>query len=160
MGRTFNQPLVIEYTMNKVEMTEAIMAAKFQKKTTWQALGEAVGLTDVFLVSACLGQNSLPAEIADKLCAELGLESEVSQALQVFPTKGMDPQMLQDPVIYRLQEIVYVYGPSIKAIIHEKLGDGIMSAIDFSMYIDREENPAGDRVNIRMSGKFLPYKRW
>ncbi len=146
--------------MNKIEMTEAIMSAKTLKKTTWQKLGEAVGITDVFLVSACLGQNSLPADIADELCSELGLDAEVSQALQVFPTKGLDPLALQDPVIYRLQEIVYVYGPSIKEVIHEKLGDGIMSAIDFSMHIDKEEHSAGDRVNIRMSGKFLAYKRW
>ncbi|MCC5838897.1 MAG: cyanase [Opitutales bacterium] len=141
-------------------MTEIILAAKAKKKATWQALAESVGLTDVFLVSACLGQNSLPAEHADKLCEALDLAPAVSAALQEFPTKGMDPALLQDPVIYRLQEIVYVYGPSIKAVIHEKLGDGIMSAIDFSMHIDKEPNPAGDRVNIRLSGKFLPYKRW
>lgn len=146
--------------MKKKEMTDVILAAKKAKKTTWEALGEAVGLTDVFLVSACLGQNSLPAECADKLCEALDLPGEVSEALQEFPSKSMDPALLQDPVIYRLQEIVYVYGPSIKAIIHEKLGDGIMSAIDFSMYINKEENPAGDRVNISLSGKFLPYKRW
>lgn len=146
--------------MKKIEMTETIMVAKAAKKISWEALGKELGITDVFLASVCLGQNSLPAEQADKLCELLDLPEEVSAAIQVFPTKGMDPQMLQDPVIYRLQEIVYVYGPSIKAIIHEKLGDGIMSAIDFSMYIDKEENPAGDRVNIKMSGKFLPYKRW
>jgi len=146
--------------MNKLQMTETIFAAKAAKKLSWEALGKEIGITDVFLVSVCLGQNSLPAEYADKLCALLGLTPEVSNALQAFPTKGMDPQMIQDPVIYRLQEIVYVYGPSIKEIIHEKLGDGIMSAIDFSMYIEKEENPAGDRVNIKMSGKFLPYKRW
>lgn len=146
--------------MNKVEMTEAIFAAKAKKKETWVNLGKAVGITDVFLISACLGQNSLAGDEAEKLCAALDLPVEVGQALQVFPTKGMDPLALQDPVIYRLQEIVYVYGPSIKEVIHEKLGDGIMSAIDFTMHIDKEENPKGDRVVITMNGKFLPYKKW
>jgi cyanate lyase len=146
--------------MNKIEMTEVIMAAKQKQKAHWTDLAKKIGITDVFLVSACLGQNSLPPELADKFCAALGLDAEVSTALQVFPTKGMDPLLLQDPVIYRLQEIVYVYGPSIKEIIHEKLGNGIMSAIDFSMHIEKEENPAGDRVNISMSGKFLAYKMW
>lgn len=146
--------------MNKVEMTEAIFAAKAKKKETWGNLAKAVGISDVFLTSAALGQNSLSAEDAEALCVALELPSEVSLALQVYPTKGLDPQVLQDPVIYRLQEIVFVYGPTIKEIIHEKFGDGIMSAIDFTMDIDKEENPKGDRVVITMNGKFLPYKKW
>ncbi len=146
--------------MNKVEMTEAIFVAKAAKKETWVNLAKIVGISDVFLVSAALGQNSLSAEDAEKLCAALSLPAEVGAALQAFPMKGMDPQLLQDPVIYRLQEIVYVYGPTIKEVIHEKLGNGIMSAIDFTMSVDKEENPNGDRVVINMNGKFLPYKKW
>jgi cyanate lyase len=104
--------------------------------------------------------NSLKPEFADKLCAALGLPDAVSVALQAFPNKKWDQLVPTDPVIYRLYEIVGVYGETIKEIIHEKFGDGIMSAIDFSMNIGKEENPAGDRVVIHMNGKFLPYKSW
>ena len=99
-------------------------------------------------------------DLADKLCQVLDLGPEVSIALQMFPHKAWEKTIPQDPVVYRLYEIVGVYGDTIKEIIHEKFGDGIMSAIDFSMHIDKEENPAGDRVVITMNGKFLPYKSW
>lgn len=146
--------------MDKVAMTEAIMVAKQGAGLGWEALAAKVGLGSVFLTSACLGMNSLKAEYADKLCAALNLPAEVSKALQAFPHKSWDKLVPTDPVIYRFYEIVGVYGDTIKAIIHEKFGDGIMSAIDFSMHIDKEANPAGDRVVITMNGKFLPYKSW
>ena len=146
--------------MDKIEMTEAIIAAKTQSGTTWEEIASKVGLAPVFLTSACLGMNSLQPEFADKLCETLGLDSEVSMALQQFPHKSWDKLVPTDPVVYRLYEIVGVYGDTIKEIIHEKFGDGIMSAIDFSMHIDKEENPAGDRVVVTMNGKFLPYKSW
>lgn len=146
--------------MNKIEMTEAIMAAKAGASIGWEELSEQVGLAPVFLTSACLGMNSLKTEDADKLCAALSLPAEVSAALQEFPHKSWDKVIPTDPVIYRLYEIVGVYGDTIKALVHEKFGDGIMSAIDFSMHIDKEENPAGDRVVVTMNGKFLPYKSW
>ena len=146
--------------MKKLEMTETILAAKGKSGLGWEAISEKVGLAPVFVTSACLGMNSLQAEYADKLCAALGLPGEVSTALQEFPHKSWDKLVPTDPVIYRLYEIVGVYGETIKEIIHEKFGDGIMSAIDFSMHIDKEENPAGDRVVVTMNGKFLPYKSW
>ena len=146
--------------MNKLEMTEIIIMAKTQSGLTWEAIAAQVGLAPVFITSACLGMNSLKAEPADKLCQVLGLPAEVSTALQAFPHKSWDKTIPTDPVIYRLYEVVGVYGDTIKALIHEKFGDGIMSAIDFSMHIDKEENPAGDRVKITMNGKFLPYKSW
>jgi cyanate lyase len=146
--------------MKKIEMTETIMAAKSQSGLGWESIAEKVGLAPVFLTSACLGMNSLKAQYADKLCEVLGLPSEISVALQQFPHKSWDKAIPTDPVIYRWYEIVGVYGETIKELIHEKFGDGIMSAIDFSMHIDKEENPAGDRVLVRMSGKFLPYKSW
>jgi cyanate lyase len=146
--------------MNKLEMTEIIITAKTQSGLTWEAIAAQVGLAPVFITSACLGMNSLKAEPADKLCQVLGLPAEVSTALQAFPHKSWDKTIPTDPVIYRLYEVVGVYGDTIKALIHEKFGDGIMSAIDFSMHIDKEENPAGDRVKITMNGKFLPYKSW
>jgi len=146
--------------MKKIEMTETIMTAKSQTGISWEEIAAKVGLAPVFVTSACLGMNSLKAEHADKLCAALGLPTEVSAALQEFPHKSWEKTVPTDPVIYRLYEIVGVYGDTIKELIHEKFGDGIMSAIDFSMHIDKEENPAGDRVLVTMNGKFLPYKSW
>ena len=146
--------------MNKIEMTEAIILAKKASGKGWEELAEKVGISPVFLTSACLGMNSLLPEFADKVCAELGLPSEVSTVLQEFPHKSWDKAVPTDPVIYRWYEIVGVYGDTIKELIHEKFGDGIMSAIDFTMDIDKEENPAGDRVVVTLNGKFLPYKSW
>lgn len=146
--------------MTKIEMTEAIMVAKSKKGASWASIAEAVGLNEVFVTSVCLGMNSLQAEDANKLCAYLSLDEEVEAALQAYPHKSWDKLVPTDPLIYRLYEIVGVYGPTMKEVIHEKFGDGIMSAIDFSMHIDKEKNPAGDRVVITMNGKFLPYKSW
>lgn len=146
--------------MKKIEMTEEILAAKKVKGMGWEELSEKVGIAPVFLTSACLGMNSLLKEPAEKVCALLGLPTEVASALQEYPHKHWDKTVPTDPVIYRLYEIVGVYGDTIKEIIHEKFGDGIMSAIDYSMHIDKEENPMGDRVVITMNGKFLPYKSW
>jgi cyanate lyase len=146
--------------MSKDEMTQAILAAKIKAGMSWEGLAATVGLGPVFLTSACLGMNSLKKEQADTVCSALELPPEVGEALQVFPHKSWEKTIPTDPVIYRLYEIVGVYGDTIKEVIHEKFGDGIMSAIDFSMHIDKEENPAGDRVVITMNGKFLPYKSW
>ena len=146
--------------MSKEEMTETIIAAKLAKNLTWEAIAEKVGVGSVWLTSACFGKNSMKKELADALCAVLELGPEVSTALQTFPHKAWEKTIPQDPVVYRFYEIVGVYGDTIKEIIHEKFGDGIMSAIDFSMHIDKEENPAGDRVVVTMNGKFLPYKSW
>jgi cyanate lyase len=146
--------------MNKTEMRDTILAAKKAKKMTWEAIASAAGLDPVYVVSACLGMNHLEKENADPLIESLGLDEGVSNALQEFPNKKWDQLVPTDPVIYRLYEVVGVYGETIKEVIHEKFGDGIMSAIDFSMNIDKEENPAGDRVVITMNGKFLPYKSW
>ena len=146
--------------MKKIDMSEEILAAKKNDHISWEELSEKVGLSSVFLTSACLGMNSLKKEYADKLCETLGLNSEVSKALEEYPNKNWDKIVPNDPLIYRFYEIVGVYGDTIKELIGEKFGDGIMSAIDFSMDIDKEENSAGDRVVITMNGKFLPYKSW
>ena len=146
--------------MKKCEMTEAIQTAKAARKMGWEQIAEKTGLAPVFTTSACLGMNSMPKENADKLCAALGLPAEVSVALQEFPHKNWDKLVPTDPVIYRLYEIVGVYGETIKQIIHEKFGDGIMSAIDFSMHIEKVPDPKGDRVKVTMNGKFLQYKTW
>lgn len=146
--------------MNKIAMTENIMVAKARSGLGWEEIADKVGLAPVFLTSACLGMNSLQADYAEKLCDLLKLSADVASALQLFPHKQWDQAVPTDPLVYRFYEIVGVYGETIKEIIHEKFGDGIMSAIDYSMHIDKEENPAGDRVVVTMNGKFLPYKSW
>lgn len=146
--------------MTKVAMTEAVILAKNEKSVGWSDIAEAAGLSEVYTTSACLGMNDLNEEAATAVAEFLGLGEDVKQALMVFPHKTWDKAVPTDPLIYRFYEIVGVYGPTIKEIIHEKFGDGIMSAIDYTMDIEKEENPAGDRVVITMNGKFLPYKSW
>jgi len=146
--------------MKKIEMTEEILSTKKQMGLSWEEISGKVGISEVFLTSAALGMNSLKKEYADTLCEVLELSEEVSDALQTFPNKKWAQTVPTDPLIYRLYEVVGVYGETIKEIVHEKFGDGIMSAIDFSLDIDKEEDPKGDRVVIKMNGKFLPYKSW
>jgi cyanate lyase len=146
--------------LSKEQMTDLIISAKVKKKLTWNAIAEQVGVDEVWLTSVCLGMNSMKPELAEKLCTVLELSPEVQTALQMFPNKQWSFTIPQDPLIYRLYEVTGVYGETLKEVIHEKFGDGIMSAIDFSLSVDKEENPAGDRVVITMNGKFLPYKAW
>jgi cyanate lyase len=146
--------------MDKVTMTETIVAAKLEKGLTWEKMGEDLGMSSVWLTSACFGMNSAPADKAEAIASYLGLDEEVATALMDYPTKIWDQAVPTDPLIYRLYEIVGVYGPTLKAVIQEKFGDGIMSAIDFSMDIEKIEDPKGDRVLLTMNGKFLPYKTW
>lgn len=147
--------------MDKSAMREAILAAKQSRDTTWEALAGETGMSPVFLCSACLGENSMTGDQARALTGALGLPGEVAEALAAYPDKGQRYEtMVKDPLVYRLNEVVMVYGETLKQVIQEKFGDGIMSAIDFTMDVDRVEDPKGDRVEITMSGKFLPYKRW
>lgn len=146
--------------ISKIEMTEAIVLAKAQKNLKWEQIASEIGLSEVFATSACLGQNTLSANEAVKLGNMLNLSPEVVKALQVFPTKGQGQVVPTDPLIYRFFEICYVYGPTLKEVIQEKMGDGIMSAIDFTMDIEKIEDPKGDRVKVTMNGKFLGYKKW
>lgn len=146
--------------MNKSEMKVAILEAKKSTGLSWAEIADAAGLAAEYVTSACLGMNHLEKENADPLVEKLGLGPEVSIALQEFPTKIWDQMVPTDPVIYRWYEIVGVYGETIKELIHEKFGDGIMSAIDFTMDIDKQEDPKGDRVVVTLNGKFLPYKSW
>jgi cyanate lyase len=146
--------------MNKADVTEMILAKKKQTGITWASIAEAVGLSEVFTTSACLGMNSMPRDKADLLAQHLGLPQEAGPVLAEFPTKVFDQAVPTDPCIYRLYEIVGVYGHTLKELIQEKGGDGIMSAIDFEMYVEKVPNPKGDRIEVRMSGKFLPYRSW
>lgn len=147
--------------MKKSEMTGAVLAAKSAKNVTWAAIAQAVGLSEVFTTSACLGENALDFVEAEKLAKFLGLDGETAKALTEFANKGeAAPTIPKEPLQYRFQEIIYVYGATMKALIEEKFGPGIMSAIDFTMDIDRVADPKGDRVKITMNGKFLGYKKW
>ena len=146
--------------MNKQQMTDAIVTAKVAKGLTWEKIAEDIKVSPVWLTSACLGMNSATKEQASAIADYLGLNEEIATALQAYPTKEWDKTVPQDPLIYRLYEIIGVYGPTLKEVIQEKFGDGIMSAIDFSMEVGKEENPKGDRVIVTMNGKFLPYKSW
>lgn len=146
--------------MNKTEMKEVILAVKKEKDLTWTTIAKKAGLSPEYTCSACLGMNHLEKPEADAVADILGMGAELSSALQDYPNKKWDQMVPTDPVIYRWYEIVGVYGETIKELIHEKFGDGIMSAIDFTMDIDKEENPAGDRVVVTLNGKFLPYKSW
>ncbi len=141
-------------------MTDIIITAKASKGLTWEEMGESLSLSPVWLASACLGMNSATSEQAKSIIEYLGLDEKVAKALEAYPTKIWDQQVPTDPLIYRFHEITGVYGMTLKSVIQEKFGDGIMSAIDFSMEVDKVEDPKGDRVVVTMNGKFLPYKSW
>jgi len=146
--------------MNKLDVTELIFSVKKERDLAWQTIADAIGTSVVWTTSACLGMNSFPESEADKLVDFLDLPAETKSVLMEYPTKEWDKSVPQDPLIYRLYEVVGVYGDTLKEVIQEKFGDGIMSAIDFSMEVDKEEKPKGDRVVLTLNGKFLPYKTW
>lgn len=145
--------------MSRREVTEKIIATKVSKGLKWADVAKKVGLSKEFITAACLGQMTLTAEQANVLGELFGLSDAEKRWLTVVPYKGSLPTSVPtDPLIYRFYELVNVYGTTFKELIHEEFGDGIMSAIDFRMDLKREPDPAGDRVRIVMSGKFLPYK--
>ncbi|MDQ7973004.1 MAG: cyanase [Rhodocyclaceae bacterium] len=147
--------------MNRNDVTEKIIGTKVAKGIQWADVATKVGLSKEWVTAACLGQMTLDAEQAQVVGEIFGLDAEEQKWLQVVPYKGSLPTAVPtDPLIYRWYEIVSVYGTTIKELIHEEFGDGIMSAIDFSMDIQREPDPKGDRVNVVLSGKFLPYKTY
>jgi cyanate lyase len=147
--------------MNRLEVTEKIITAKVANSITWESVAQKVGLSKEWTTAACLGQMTLDDKQAKIVGDIFGLTDEEQKWLQVVPYKGSLPTAVPtDPLIYRWYEIVSVYGTTIKELIHEEFGDGIMSAIDFSMDIVRQPDPKGDRVNVVLSGKFLPYKQY
>ena len=150
----------VDPMMDKDDVAMMIVAKKKQAGLSWEAIADAIGMSPVWTHSAAMGMNSMPADKAEALVAFLGLPQEAASVLAEFPTKTWDMAVPTDPCIYRLYEIVAVYGPTIKELIQEKFGDGIMSAIDFDMAITRVEHPKGDRVKVEMTGKFLKYNSW
>lgn len=147
--------------MSRLDVTEKIIATKISKGLKWADVAAKCGLSKEWVTSACLGQMTLKPETAAIIADIFGLSEEETKWLCVTPYKGSLPTAVPtDPLIYRFYEMVNVYGTTFKALIHEEFGDGIMSAIDFKMDLQREADPMGDRVRIVMSGKFLPYKQY
>jgi cyanate lyase len=144
--------------MTRDEITEQIVAARLAKGLTWQQLADAVDRPVVWTTSALLGQHPIPSELGKKLAEMLGLDEAVVPVLAAVPMRGGLPTAVPtDPTIYRFYEALQVYGGAIKELIHEQFGDGIMSAINFSVTMDKKPHPAGDRVVVTFDGKFLPY---
>ena len=142
-------------------ITEKLLAAKKAAGLSFADLEAKVGCDEVWIASVFYRQASASVEEATKIIEALGADASLIEVLTECPVKGgLDPVIPTDPLIYRFYEIMQVYGMPIKAVVHEKFGDGIMSAIDFTLDVEKEEDPKGDRVKVIMNGKFLPYKKW
>ena len=157
--------MALQNGMTRKEATETILAAKREKGLTFEDIGKAVGRHKVWVTAALMGQGTMSKEEAEKAVKALGLgegiASQVAGLLQEIPTKGsLESAVPVDPLMYRFHEINQVYGTTMKAIIHEMFGDGIMSAIDFEIDIQKKTDPKGDRVVVTYNGKFLPYRKW
>lgn len=146
--------------MTRDELARAIQANMKAKGLHYKDVAEAAGLSPVFTTAALLGQMALPEEAAKKAADLLGLP-EAAAMLAEIPARGTPGLAVPaDPLIYRFYEVVQVYGDTLKALIEDEFGDGIMSAIDFDLAVERQPDPKGDRVKVTMCGKFLPYKKY
>ena len=141
-------------------LTRQLLAAKKAKKMTFADFEPILQLDEIVIAAIFYRQATASMEQACKLLETLDLPTDLADELSTFPSKGLGPVVPTDPLIYRFYEIMQVYGYPLKDVIQEKFGDGIMSAIDFSMHVEKEPNPNGDRVVLIMNGKFLPYKKW
>ena len=148
--------------MNRTDVTAKILSAKRLKELTWEEIAKKVGgASKIVVTAACLGQMTMTREQASKAAKLFGLGKEETLLLQEVPYRGSLPEMPPtDPLIYRFYELVMVYGTTWKELIQEEFGDGIMSAIDFDMILERQPDQKGDRVKLGMSGKFLAYKTY
>jgi cyanate lyase len=144
--------------MDKAHAGQIVDQARRAQNLSWRELADHIGRPLVWTVAALLGKHPLPAEGAQKVSHKLGLDPQVTAALQSQPYRIADPALASDPTIYRFHEAIDVYGPTLKELIHEEFGDGIMSAINFSVSFDKESDPQGDRVVVTFNGKFLPYQ--
>ena len=147
--------------MTRQEACEVLLAAKKDRGLSFAKLATALGRDKVWVAAALMGQATLSAQEARRLDEALGTSPAATAPLQDPPLKGsLDTTVPVDPLIYRFHEITQVYGTAMKAVIHEMFGDGIMSAIDFEIDIQKQADPKGDRVVVTYSGKFLPYRKW
>ena len=142
------------------EMTKELLLAKKEKNLSFEEIGRHLGYGEVWVAALFYGQATASDEDATKLVELLDLPPYFIPLFTEFPIKGLGPTVPTDPLIYRFYEIMQVYGMPMKAVIQEKFGDGIMSAIDFTLDVEKVEDPKGDRVKVTMNGKFLPYKKW
>ena len=142
----------------RANLAEATLEAKRAKGLSWDDIAEGTGISTEFVTAALLGQHPLPEDVATRVVEKLGLPDQAALDLQAIPMRGsLSVQPPTDPTIYRFHEIVQVYGTTLKALIHERFGDGIMSAINFKMTVGREKDrEGGERVVITLNGKFLP----
>jgi cyanate lyase len=146
---------------SRTQVTDMIQSSRILKGISWRQIAEVIGQSKEWSTAACLGQMAMTKQQAENVGSLLELSDEAIAWLQIVPYKGSLPtEVPTDPLIYRWYELVSVYGTTLKELIHEEFGDGIMSAIDFSMDLQRENDPKGDRVSVVMSGKFLPYKMY
>jgi cyanate lyase len=144
--------------MTRNQLTEQIVVARLQKALTWQQLADAIDRPVVWTTSALLGQHPIPAHLGEVLVELLGLDKSAVPVLAAPPMRGgLSAPAPTDPTIYRFHEALQVYGPALKELIHEQFGDGIMSAINFSVDLQKKPHPSGDRVVVTFDGKFLPY---
>jgi cyanate lyase len=144
--------------LTRHEITEQIVIARLQKGLTWQQLADAIDKPVVWTTAALLGQQPIPVELGKVLVEMLGIDQSAVPVLAAVPMRGGLPTAVPtDPTIYRFYEVLQVYGGAIKELIHEQFGDGIMSAIHFSVDVQKKPHPAGDRVVVTLDGKFLPY---
>lgn len=147
--------------MNRESLTAKITTTKIAKGIKWADVADMIGQSKEWTTAACLGQMTMTKDEAETVASIFDLSELETLQLQVVPSKGSLPSAVPtDPLMYRFYEIVQVYGTTLKALIEEEFGDGIMSAIDFTMDIDRRNDPKGDRVIVTLDGKFLPYKKW
>jgi len=145
----------------KTALGRRIIAAKRAKGWSWKDIAERLDHAPVWTCAACLGQMSMTAETAQRMGQLFALSDEDVALLEEIPYRGSLPTAVPtDPLIYRFHELLQVYGTTWKELIQEEFGDGIMSAIDFDMTLERQPDPKGDRVKLTLSGKFLPYKRY
>jgi len=159
MSHPINRPT--NRPTNRLDVTEKIIAAKVAKGLKWADIAAQVGLSKEWVTAGCLGQMTFDAKAADTLAAIFDLNDGEKKWLMTVPYRGSLPASPPtDPLIYRFHELVQVYGTTFKELIHEEFGDGIMSAIDFKMDLSRQPDPNGDRVQIVLSGKYLPYRTY
>ena len=145
-------------TLGRREAAAAARAAKHRLQVSWATIAKTLDRSLVWSTSAVLGQQSLDADQARAVGSLLHLVDDVVDALQLPPVRGADQVDPTEPVVYRLNEVVQVYGSTLAELIREEFGDGIMSAIDFELSFERREDPKGDRVRLVLDGKFLPYR--
>lgn len=146
--------------LGRREAATAVLAAKKRLGLSWATIARTVGLSTEWTTSALLGQQPVTAEQATAVGTLLDLDQAVVDALQLTPVRGADAVDTSEPIVYRLQEAIQVYGTAISELIREEFGDGIMSAIDFELALERVPDPKGDRVKLTWNGKFLPYRVW